>query len=658
MTESATTPDSSEWILSTGEWDPETVTHNGNRFLLGNGAMGYRGTLEEFGPEEKVGILVSGLFDRVGDAWREPVNAPNPLFLRISADGTLLNPLSTAPDSHEQALNLLQAIHQRRTSFSVGQLQVAFTTERFLSAATTQLLALRCRIEIEGEGELVIESGIDDRIWDLNGPHLEDFRRTEEAGLSLLTARTHEAGKELAVAERARLVEDTTEIKGEIVDGLHCWTLPVSGSRTLVLEKIAAVCTPLDFPDSDVADNALQIVTQASDLGYDALCKLHADVWEARWQRADVRLEGDPEGQLALRYSLYQLISAAPFHSADLSIPARALSGQVYKGAVFWDTELFMLPFFLSTFPEVAHNLVAYRIRTLSGAKEKAREYGFKGAFYAWEGQEGGYDACTLFNVTDVFTQRPMRTYFRDKQIHISADVAWALWQTVSVTGDLDLLWDGGFEVLLECVRFLYSYAYRRSDNSEFVLCDVTGPDEYHERVNNNAYTNYMTQSAAAGLFAALECLRTAEEGRLEKLLMELGATPSELTALRDFRDRLYLPQPNEATRLIEQFDGYFALEDCSLAELKSRILEPTEYLGGGNGLATTTRILKQADVVLLLHLFADRFTEKREGAQLGLLRAENRAWIKPQCLCLCPCCHSHRPPRICLSLFPENSAD
>ena len=111
-----------------------------------------------------------------------------------------------------------------------------------------------------------------------------------------------------------------------------------------------------------------------------------------KWEYCDVKIEGDDEAQLALRYSIFQLLIVAPVNGSANSIPARALSGQVYKGAIFWDTEMFMFPFFLYTYPEKAVELMRYRIKTLDGARRKAKTegVGYRGAFYAWESQEIG----------------------------------------------------------------------------------------------------------------------------------------------------------------------------------------------------------------------------------------------------------------------------
>uniref|UniRef100_UPI0005940DA3 glycosyl hydrolase family 65 protein n=1 Tax=Gorillibacterium massiliense TaxID=1280390 RepID=UPI0005940DA3 len=352
----------------------------------------------------------------------------------------------------------------------------------------------------------------------------------------------------------------------------------------------------------------------AHEEGYDSLLQKHDAKWTKLWKASDVVIDGDDEAQLALRYSLYHLLIIAPTHSDKVSIPARGLSGQVYKGAVFWDTEMFMLPFFLHTNPAIARNLVMYRCQTLDGARRKAAEYGFEGAFFAWESQDNGDDACTLFNVTDVFTNRPMRTYFRDKQVHISADVAVAIWQYYTFTGDESILLEGGAETILECARFFHSYSYFNPTKDRYEILDVTGPDEYHERVNNNAFTSYMVKNTLEVALDAVALLEDRHADDLAALLSKLDYVET-LKQIRVMNEKLYVPQPGGEDGLIEQFDGYFRLEEVGLKELKSRVLIPNEYWGGGNGLATTTRILKQADVVLTMHRFKDRFSKEIKKA-------------------------------------------
>jgi trehalose/maltose hydrolase-like predicted phosphorylase len=177
------------------------------------------------------------------------------------------------------------------------------------------------------------------------------------------------------------------------------------------------------------------------------------------------------------------------------------------------------------------------------------------------------------------------------------------MWQYYVVTGDETILYDGGAEVILESARFYCSWAYFKKDKNRFELLDVTGPDEYHERVFNDAFTNGMARHCLRLAVQVLALLREHSEQYYDRLLERLGLA-GDLQQLQEMADLLYVPEPDEATLIIEQFDGYHKLEDVSLDELKSRVQIPTEYLGGGSGLATTTKVLKQADVVALLTLF------------------------------------------------------
>lgn len=598
------------WIIRENGFDQERIAISGNKFMTGNGYMGYRGTLDEFTRSELTATILAGLYDKVGDKWREPINAPNGLSTRVICDGVALSVLERKPLEHVQELDIRHGVHRRRTVYPAkGSGTVTVESERFCSLQRLHLLVNRVTITSSQDCELIITTGINGRIWDINGPHLERMEGTIQAGAQgetmTCTSWTHELNIPVSVSHslacgfgKQRAVDSDDFLGKEI-------RLQAEAGKSYTFYKYVSVFTGLDEATDTIAA-AFQDSQEAAACGYEALYAGHTDCWEQKWKESDVRIQGDDEAQLALRYSLYQLHIIAPGHSEKLSIPARGLSGQVYKGAIFWDTEMFMLPFFLYTQPDVARNLMMYRVHTLDGARRKAAEYGYEGAFYAWESQENGDDACTLFNVNDVFTGRPMRTYFRDKQVHISADVAYGIWQYFIFTGDDSILLGGGAETVLECARFFYSYAYYNSFKSRYEILDVTGPDEYHERVNNNAFTNAMVKRCMHVALEVLDYLQSKYPDVAESLTVDSRIKPEQL---RDMHDRLYIPQPAEDSGVIEQFDRYFMLEDVTLGQLKSRVLNKHEYLGGGNGLATTTQILKQADVVLMLHLFKDEFS-------------------------------------------------
>ncbi|MFC6649784.1 glycoside hydrolase family 65 protein [Paenibacillus rhizoplanae] len=609
-----------DWKVSECGFDAGRMTTNGNKYMIGNGYMGYRGVLEEYGKDQLAAVTLAGVYDRAGDKWREPVNAPNGLYTVISCDGEVLSVLETEPLAHTQSLDLRTAVHRRETMFDIrGGGRVTLTAERFVSMNQLHLLAARWTLHCTVDCRIGIMTGIDGAIWDINGPHLFEQQSSSAGGVLLSTAVTGELGQQVAVAEliafgtaeQAKRVDAVIELDGGTA--LRHISIEAKAGETYTWCKYAAVFTGLDGegdPEEDGPDErAVQTVQEAAATGYGGLLEAHRRKWAERWSRSDCVIEGDDEAQFALRFSMYQLLIIAPTLSEKVSIPARGLSGQVYKGAVFWDTEMFMLPFFLHSDPEIARNLMMYRIHTLDGARRKAEEYGYLGAFYAWESQDSGDDACTLFNVNDVFTGRPMRTYFRDKQIHISADVVHGLWQYVTFTGDDSILADGGAEVIWECARFFYSYAYYNPVKQRYELLDVTGPDEYHERVNNNAFTSAMVQETLKIALQTAERLQDKYPAVYNGLAESYADGPF-LDEFTDMLAQLYVPQPDPNTLVIEQFGRYLQLEDVSLAELKARVIHPNEYFGGGNGLATTTGILKQADVVLMLYLFKGQFSK------------------------------------------------
>jgi len=595
------------WEIYEDKFDRSRIEINGSKFLLANGYMGCRGTMEEFSKEQFVAFTLAGVYDRYGKGWREPLNAPNGFFTRTYCNGELLSVLTSDVLKHNQILDLRNANHIRETQFKTSAgTHVMIRSERFLSISNVHLACMKYTIKCSKDSTILIETGIDADVWDISGPHLEKFKFGSEDDILSVSCLTHESGCQLAVAESAVMPPASCEIVENGLSIVRRISIETKADLEYSILKYVSVFTGKDNITNPM-QHAKKLCKESHEIGYDSLRKANSALWSERWNMSDVRVQGDDMAQLALRYSIYQLLAAAPFHSDSLSIPARGLSSQVYKGAIFWDTEIFMLPFFIYTNPKVAKSLIKYRIRTLDGARRKADEYGFKGAYYAWESQEAGDDACPDFVFIDVFTGRPMRNHFRDKQIHISADIVYSIWMYFSITGDVSIILDGGAEVILECARFYLSYSYFKKDKNRYEILDVVGPDEYHERVNNNAYTNMMIKFTLEKALEILDFLQKEYPTKYRELINKLNFH-HEVENIREFNNLLYIPSPDTDTGLIEQFDGYFRLEDISVNELKKRLINPTEYLGGPNGIAVNTQVIKQADVVLMMNLFRDRF--------------------------------------------------
>lgn len=627
------------WTVYENVFNNKNIVNNGNKFMTGNGYMGLRGTMEEYTKNELVACNISGLYDKQGDSWREPINAPNGLFTTFIINGEEVSLLQTKPLEHVQSLDINEGIHRRNTTWDTIHGEINLKSERFVSLVNFHLICLKYTLTVSRNCELVIKTGIDGDVWDINGSHLKNYKVEDINQLIKVSSRTQELKVPVVVTEVCiREFESEEVIEKREKSVFRDIKFKAEAKVEYTIYKYISVYTGNDETSNSDRDCEIEVLKAAKD-GYEKACNEHMMKWKERWNSSDVIIEGNDEDQLALRYSIYQLEIIAPLHSNKLSIPARGLSGQTYKGAIFWDTEIFMLPFFLHTIPAVARNLVNYRIRTLDGARKKAEYYGFRGAFYAWESQENGEDACSDFNVTDIFTGRPVKTYFKDKQVHISADVVYAIWETYKFSGDISILLDGGAEVILECARFFYSYSYYKEDKDRYEILDVIGPDEYHERVNNNAYTNKMIYHTLDVTLQTVELLRNHYPKEYLDLVSRINYI-DEIDNIVKFKEKLYVPAPDDKTHIIEQFDGYNNLENCSVDEVRGRLLNPKEYWGGGHGVASTTKIIKQADIVLMLYLFKDDYTlaVKKANWQYYEPKTEHGSSLSPCIYALLSC--------------------
>jgi kojibiose phosphorylase len=314
----------------------------------------------------------------------------------------------------------------------------------------------------------------------------------------------------------------------------------------------------------------------------------HEAAWAERWRRAGVVIDGAPRLERALRFAAYHLVSAANPHDPRCSIGARALSGEAYRGHVFWDTEIFMLPFFAHAYPEAARALVGYRHLTLPGARRKAAALGYEGALYAWESTDTG-DETTPAAVISPLGEL-IRILCGEQEHHISADIAYAICAYARVTGDRAFLRGPGREILIETARFWASRVTRGADGL-FHIRQVIGPDEYHEGVDDNAFTNWM---ARFNLRRAAIAAAAAPGG---------AADPDEPRRWRAIADAMYLGF-DEKTGLIEQFRGFHDLELVDLAQLGAHHAPADVVLGRAR--TVRSQIVKQADVVQLLALLWD----------------------------------------------------
>lgn len=229
----------------------------------------------------------------------------------------------------------------------------------------------------------------------------------------------------------------------------------------------------------------------------------------------------------------------------------------------------------------------------------------------AWVSGITGDELCPDVFFDDVLTGRPIRNHFNVWQMHISPDVVTTIEQYLKVTGDTDYLVEFGAEIAFEVARFLRSFVRWNDWNATYHCIRLLGPDEWHENVDDNAFTNYQTHAALDFAIVTHERLAVDRPEELAALSDRLDLDEAEVDRWRHVRDHLVLPAPDDDTGIIEQFRGFFALEDVSPAEVATRLQHPEEYWGWPNGIAVATKVSKQADVAMLLWLQRHRFSNE-----------------------------------------------
>lgn len=611
------------WELYQEGYHEETAVTAGSNLMIGNGYLGYRGTFADDRAGDFAGLVVTDTWDNADGKWRELVTAPNPLFVSLAVQGHPRRS-SEAPRCR-RGVDFRYGYWKSRAEWD----DLVWEEQRFASYADLHLLISRHVIRPSRDMELEIRSGIDPEVWSLNGNHFLSVEPGRAGDGLFCEAVTQEQGIRIHAASRFFGPDRGPAPEPDIVPEVMSWErrrVSLKAGGVYTFEVHAALYTSRDLlrrpPERSVvsplrkeveqaatpAEAAAGSLARAGELGFADLSREHQARWDRFWGDMDVVVGGDDYAQFLLRYNLYLNWIAAPLHADHLPIGARGLSCQAYQGAAFWDEEIFNLPLFLYTCPEAARNILIYRYRTLQGAREKAANLGYAGAFYAWVSADTGEEICPSYFFKDVLSGRRIRNHFNDWQIHISPDIAYTVKRYVEVTGDTAFLADYGAEMVIEIARFLASRIHFRPWLDRYELLRVLGPDEYHENVDDNFFTNFQARFALAYAAEVVELMESRYSREWGALSQRLGCGTAEAAGWRDMSEKLYLPDPGERDGLIEAFRGFFALEDISPDDLAERLLNKGEYWGWPNGIAVETQVSKQADVVQLFMLHPEAY--------------------------------------------------
>ena len=591
------------FYITENEFDIKNNRHYEGLFCLGNGYIHTRAsveegfenddqsneymrlptntTLEKFREgKSKWGTYMPGFMAMHPLLKEEIVNLPYFLDLKVYIDGQRFTLEGAEIVSYERTLDMKNALLIRRmhVRFNGNELNLYF--ERFLSAGVKNLSAQKLCIASEVPCKIDIVGGIDAGVRTNGFNHFtqvkiltKDFPCLEiESNKGEIC---HICSKLVGKAGLLSSFEDTV-YTGE--------KLHFENSNAVSVYKFAAISSSRDDFD------CFATLQDALKAGYDRLKMEHCVLWQKAWESADIEIKGDERSQFAVRVAIYHLMRNRS-DDPRVSVCAKGYAGDAYFGRCFWDSEIFLLPFYINNFPDTAKNILLFRYNTLDGARQNANNYDYPGARYPWESSVSEVENCAVWQ-------------YADNEVHITADVCYAIRNYVERTGDMEFLEKYGLEILLETSKYWIERVSYSKD--EVHLKGVMGPDEYLHFVEDDAYTNYLVSKQLLYCLEVLEQFN--KEGKNVNYFWEkTGVTQEILKKIRYVGENLnYLRKG----KLILQCKDFEDLDDIDFDEVwKDR----TKFFGQvvSQEKNYRSKALKQADVLELFKLFPQDFDEE-----------------------------------------------
>lgn len=615
------------WAVEENEFNPMHIAKCESIFAQGNGYINLRCALEEDYTGQRRGTFITGTFNKaMPDEVTELPNLPDVAGLRMLVNNERVALSEGALESYSRTLYLRTGEVVRKVRWkSPGGVGLELCFRRFVSLENEHLAAFLIEITpLNTPVTLILESGIDSRGTNTGAQHfLEGNRRLLDGDILRLCTRTGQSNIPVAVhcLHRFSLPAESALPVMERRRFVNRYTFSLEPGQTLEMEKLACYHTGRDqafvsFGLSGTTEERL--VSSAGDTcirtlrenTYRELLELSSGRWEQYWAKNDVLIESSsPFDQLGIRFALYHLNIMIKRDDNRVGIGAKGMTGEGYKGHSFWDTEMFLLPHYLLTDPASARTLLEYRWRTLPGAYKKAEENGYQGAMFPWESAwlDDG-EVTPLYGAADVVTGESIPILTGQLEHHITADIAWAVWLYYRSTGDDEFMERYGCELLIETARFWSSRLEWKPETARYEICNVIGPDEYKEHVDNNAFTNYL---AAYNLERACDIIAQMRERWPAAYAMLSGRYSLEAlhSDFREKRGKLYLPQPGK-NGIVPQNAQYLRLEEIDLGRYRAQQGVSSIYEDHSPAQMNRMMVSKQADLVMLLRVFPTLFDD------------------------------------------------
>ncbi len=610
------------WRITETGFQPGDYGLNATLFALGNGYIGLRGTFDEGLASGKAepGCYLNGVYYSEPITYGEQAygyaksnqriaSAALPHELSLSLDGIPVDLAQGELLEHQRELQLDNGLVSRQWRWRAPNGQILrLASRRLVSLTERQLVIMEYRLSVEsGSSALTLTSSLDATPADtadsddprvgagVNIDDLEPRQSDAHDGQLILSHHLKSSGFTLSCAASHRIEGPTATLQVQDPTDFRAacdYRVMLTPDTPLVFTKY--VVYGHDRTDTpDLSD----LLTRCQQRRFDDYARDQRAAMDAFWETSDIDIGGDPVLQQGLRFNLFHLFQSLG-REPGTNIAAKGLTGHGYDGHYFWDSEIYILPFFLYTQPALARNLLLYRHSILDAARARARELAIpKGALFPW--RTIGGEECSAYY--------PAGT----AQFHINADVAYAIRQYHEATGDDAFLRDAGVEVVLESARLWLAIGhFNPHRDNRFCINEVTGPDEYTALVNNNFFTNAMAQAHLRYAVELYQWMRETAPAQAESLYQSLSLDDEEVAEWARAAEQMYLPY-DEHLGIHLQDDSFL---DKPRWDFEHTPADHYPLLLHYHPLTIYRhQVCKQADTVLALFLLSDQFTRDQK---------------------------------------------
>lgn len=605
-----------EWLVKETEYSKERNRNNETIFTIGNGWLGVRGFFEEglyFDDiqQTETAALINGIYEfyDFNHIWRRPgfparyhsiSNQANPFEFAVFHNGEKVN-LGGKVSDYLRVLDMRDGTVNRRFRYTFADgTSVCLEFERFASQICKNVLHMRVRIVADKDMELELSCNLNGLPKDRcsNSCSVYTCELVKNWGdSSFVEYSTKRSGFTIRSGQRHTLSGADYSVE-ECVCGANVnrrYRVVAKKDVPVVYERTIAYATTFDIKKEELARAVEGYLDENAPRGYEANKSLSKAEWSKFWSLSDIRIGGDVLVQQGVRFALFMLNQSCG-RDGKTNISANGLTGSGYDGWTFWDTEIFMLPMFLYSQPQIARKLLEYRYSILPMAKRRAVEVdgeGTRGALYAWQ-STNGEECAHLYECAP-------------GQIHIDPDISLTIQRYFEATQDFEFIENYGAEMLFEMSIYMaHRGAFIPLKGNKFCYNVVCGPDEYSPAVDNNTYTNWLARKQFQFTLQIYDMLKDRCPAKLQQIVQKCGLTDEDLDLFRRIAENMYIGY-NEDLGIYTQDDEFLYRDPIDLDSIPKEKLPLLFSMHPLN--LWRYQVCKQADIVLLIYLCADEFS-------------------------------------------------